>query len=116
MTLSKSGYDPEKKKKRRWVILWILAFLGLSAEKDIPPAILAWLTWETVQDMIRKIEVEAIKESGLTDLMDWVTHPEDSETGVCDYCQSLADNGPYVLAIIPDTHPNCKCTLAPHIE
>ena len=33
-----SGYDPAPKKRRKALILLILAFLGLSKEEDIPPS------------------------------------------------------------------------------
>jgi hypothetical protein len=112
MTLDKRVDFAKKKQRRKHLIEWILTFLGIEAT----PFILAPYLLKTAQDVIRDLEAQAIQESGLTDLVDWVVHPEDSESGVCDLCQSLADNGPYVLALIPDTHPNCRCTLEPHIE
>jgi hypothetical protein len=111
-----SGYDPGPKKRRKALILFILAFLGLSKEEDIPPIILGWLLWKTTQDIIRDLQTDYIKVSGLATSKDWVTHPEDSATGVCDYCQSMADGGPYPLEYDAETHPNCKCEWVPHSE
>jgi hypothetical protein len=104
----KTGYDPEPKKRRKHLIEWILQFLGITAT----PFILAPYLWKTAQDVIRDMEAQVIIDSGLATTMDWVI--EDSSA--CDYCQGLAAAGPYNLYLVPETHPNCRCTLVPHVE
>ena len=112
----KGGYNPEPKRRRREIVALILAFLGLGTIAELPPDIAALLTWKTAQDVLRDLQTAAIKTSGVATLKDWVTHPEESESGVCDYCQGMADAGPYPIDYDADTHPNCKCQWVPHVE
>jgi hypothetical protein len=112
----KGNYNPEPKRKRRATVALILAFLGLGTLAELTPAIAAQLAWKTAQDVLRDLQTAAIKESGVSLQKDWVTHPEESESGVCDYCQEMADAGPYPIEYDADTHPNCKCEWVPHIE
>lgn len=51
--------------------------------------------------------------------MDKVTVLLSNAEGVCDECGDWADGGPYTLDEIQDEypfHPNCRCTLIPHVE
>ena len=106
------GYDPNPKKKRTALILWILEFLGLKKEEDIPPVILAWLLWKTAQDIIRDVQTEFITEAALTSTKDWNVEDENA----CDYCLQAASNSPYPNDFYLETHPNCRCWWTPHIE
>jgi SPP1 gp7 family putative phage head morphogenesis protein len=51
--------------------------------------------------------------------VDKVTVLLSNAEGVCDECGDWANGGPYTLDEIQDEypfHPNCRCTLIPHVE
>jgi hypothetical protein len=121
-------YDPktDKRKKKKTIIGILLAFLGidfaaLMALPEVAGLDLAasWmdllLRLKTGDDIIRDISTAILAEADITE-KDWVTHPADSEAGVCEYCQEAADNSPYPVDFYLWTHPNCKCTWEPHVE
>ena len=96
MVASKKKFD--NKKKRILDAMDIALGLGLGA------AAISILTQDKF-GVIRNLQTQVLKESGLVQQKWWVCYGADP----CDFCIGIQANNPYPLDYEVLSHPNCEC-------
>lgn len=89
----------------------VLPILGIATIITVGEIVLKNIITSTVDDVVRDITTQALSETDFISEQDWICEPD-----ACEFCQQIADGGPYPVGTHIDTHYNCRCWWEPHIE